>query len=114
VTPRARAGGALLAALLAAGVTIAPVGAQSPGPSQPPTTTTTAKPRKFPLIAPLGLRPILDRERRATRRAERSATTTTSTSTTTTPPHPPPPRTTKPGTPAPVQRGGRHHTVGDP
>lgn len=38
------------------------------------TTSTTAKARKFPLIAPGGLRPILKRERR---QAEQTPTTTT-------------------------------------
>ena len=97
--------------MAAAGVVaIRPAAAQTPSPASPPTTTTTTKPRKFPLIAPIGLRPILDRERRARRRADGSASTTTSQSTTTTVAPTP---TTIPGTATPYHVGVLHQTFVD-
>ncbi len=70
--------------------------------------TTVGEGRKFPLIAPLGLRPILDRERR---RSSATPTTTTPPTTLATPPTTaaaPPPRTT------PYFVGQLHRTFVDP
>jgi predicted dienelactone hydrolase len=104
---------AVVAAAIVAGFATAGVGyGQTTTTATAPPTATTAKRGKFPLIAPLGLRPILDRERRATRRAQRSApsTTTVPPSTTTQPPPP----TTIPGTATPYHVGVLHQTFVDP
>jgi len=71
------------------------------------TTSTTGAPRKFPLIAPGGLRPILKRERRAARHAA-GTTTTTSPPTTTAPT-----TTTIPGTATPYPVAEAHRTFVD-
>jgi predicted dienelactone hydrolase len=76
---------------LAVAASVAGVLATAPVAAQTPTTTppTTTRSGKFPLIAPLGLRPILKRERRAGGGATTPSTPTTA---------PPPTSTTIAGT----------------
>jgi len=100
---------ALVVAATAVGTT-GTGGAGTSSTTAPGTTATTAKPGKFPLIAPGGLRPLLKRERKAARQAP--ATTTPSTTPVTAAP-----TTTTPtiaGTATPYFVGTLHRTFVDP
>ena len=110
VRPRA---GALLAVAVAVGLGLAGPTTERADAGDPP-TTTTASARRFPLIAPGGLRPILKRERRSRRSSEPVPTTTTTTAPTA--PTPPAPPTTPPTIPRtePYFVGVVHRTFVDP
>ena len=82
-------------------------GDDDPSPSGS-SATTVAKDRRFPLIAPGGLRPILDRERR--RSAKTPPTTVPPTTAATAPPAVPPP----PARTTPYFVGQLHETFVDP
>jgi predicted dienelactone hydrolase len=88
--------GALVGALVVVGALATGSAAQS---TAPPTTSATTAPRRFPLIAPRGLRPILKRERRN----QAAASTTTRA----------PASTTIPGTATPYFVGVVHRTFVD-
>ena len=97
----------LMIGLLVSGLLLAVCSGSSGGQTSSDSTGTTAENgRKFPLIAPGGLRPILDRERRRSKDAP--ATTALPTTTAPTPIPTAPPRT------EPFFVGQLHRTFVDP